>query len=599
MHDLPPNVLELAKKALDALPELQPGAHALIILGIGSGAFVDLVLQMYGPPRESETQTWFLDNDTRPMPRLPIWVVENDTDAVARAVERFEWSETLAVRQLRFFTGPDALEQVEKAIADPMSAQPTTWMMSPDANWTRKQQDSAVACLSKAVDRLVRSRDRLPQVWRDLQSQRAAAASDPARRVSRSERFRDGNRLRVLCIGTRFATFVGHSMVSLARGFERLGHQVVLLQEPSDSHRIKIDTIQSAVNDLDPDLVVNINYTRTFYNRQGCCLDGFPYCCWMQDPQATNDLYRDDTRAQHTEHDFYFSCMQVMKDEMDSLGYGPAPIVKAPTDDELYTPGDPDAEDRARFGSDVSCISTIDPSTIRLVNSGVPEGATDPEPYMHLDAYQENVRRLTAGETQLLPEDYRRIILARLGVGVPPPELEKAVVDMTLRLEATSGRLPFRSLPLIWLSKEGYDIDLYGQGWDEHPILAAHHRGTIPYGRAQVRMLRVSTIYLCTHGIWTMTMKVLDCLAAGAFPLVHCVDPRRDTEPITTWYREDQDIVLFRTREELLDKTRYYLAHPEERRRIAARGREITLQRFTYLRAAESMLATIRDRLRS
>ena len=149
----------------------------------------------------------------------------------------------------------------------------------------------------------------------------------------------------------------------------------------------------------------------------------------------------------------------------------------------------------------------------------------------------------------------------------------------------------------MWLLEHGYDVNLYGSGWERHPVLGPHTRGAIPYGPAMAAMLRCCDIYICNHGWFTLQMKVLDSLAVGTFPLVCWVDPIRDTDPITNWFKEDCDIVIYRTREEFLDKVRYYLRHPEERRRIVERGRAITLEHFTYRKAAELMLKTVRRRI--
>lgn len=597
MPDLSPQARALAESAFKPICSLNPVDHALVVLGVGSGALIDRILDAFGPETETAPAGAFADYDTHPRQRIPIWVIEPDPLAVKHAMQRFDWARAVEVQQLCFFTGPDAVAQAERAVADPWSAQPTNAVSSPDASWSQAEIDDAMARVDEAIVKQCRDRRKIARAWGEIQEKRNASRSKDQVRGLWRERYREGNRLKVLCLGTRFATFMGHCMASLARGLERLGHDARLLQEPSDVHRMKIETIQLAVNEMDPDLIVSINYPRAFYERKGCCLQGIPYCCWMQDPQATKDLYLEDTRAGRTEFDFYFSVMQAMKDEIEGLGYGTAPIAKAPTDDELYMPGEPSPDEVSRFGCDVSCISTIDPDAVALLNNGLPADTSDRKPFMQWDAYHQNLERLTAGQPQLLPEDYRSIVLNRIHATAPPPGLEEAVDDMTHLLEANSGRLALRSRPLIWLSEQGYDLHLYGTGWDEHPRLSRHHRGTIPYGKPLASMLWASKMHLSTHGIWTLTMKVLDSLAAGVFPLVHWVDPRRDTEPITTWFEEDRDIVLFRTREELLDKARYYADHPRERQQIALRGREITLERFTYLRVAESMLKTVRERI--
>jgi hypothetical protein len=58
---------------------------------------------------------------------------------------------------------------------------------------------------------------------------------------------------------------------------------------------------------------------------------------------------------------------------------------------------------------------------------------------------------------------------------------------------------------------------------------------------------------------------------------------------------EGTHFVGFRSPDDLLDKIQYYLAHDKERKEIAHRGREVTLDRFTYDRWAERLVGRIEE----
>lgn len=47
-------------------------------------------------------------------------------------------------------------------------------------------------------------------------------------------------------------------------------------------------------------------------------------------------------------------------------------------------------------------------------------------------------------------------------------------------------------------------------------------------------------------------------------------------------FKEDKEIVFFRTPEELLDKVEFYLTHEEERRQVARAGHEKVINCYTY-----------------
>ena len=66
---------------------------------------------------------------------------------------------------------------------------------------------------------------------------------------------------------------------------------------------------------------------------------------------------------------------------------------------------------------------------------------------------------------------------------------------------------------------------------------------------------------------------------------------------VRRYYKEDEELVLFDSAEELIEKCRYYLAKPEERSRIAANGRRRAQAELTVKSAAEQFLAEWRKLL--
>lgn len=82
-------------------------------------------------------------------------------------------------------------------------------------------------------------------------------------------------------------------------------------------------------------------------------------------------------------------------------------------------------------------------------------------------------------------------------------------------------------------------------------------------------------------------LRVFDILSVGGFVLT---DYRKDAEDI---FREDEEIVMFRSPEEMLDKAAYYLKHPNERERIAQKGYRAAKERCSYERMLAELLQTI------
>ena len=88
------------------------------------------------------------------------------------------------------------------------------------------------------------------------------------------------------------------------------------------------------------------------------------------------------------------------------------------------------------------------------------------------------------------------------------------------------------------------------------------------YARSKICL----NIHLSAHkGVNPRTFEIM---ATGSFQLV---DEREDYAGLVP----EQDMAVFRSTEELIEKISYYLAHEDERERIAARGHAAVLGRYS------------------
>lgn len=82
-------------------------------------------------------------------------------------------------------------------------------------------------------------------------------------------------------------------------------------------------------------------------------------------------------------------------------------------------------------------------------------------------------------------------------------------------------------------------------------------------------------------------LRVFDILSVGGFVLT---DYRKDAEEL---FREDEEIVMFRTPEEMMDKLAFYTTHETERKRIARNGHRRARAEYSYERMLEEILQKI------
>ena len=65
------------------------------------------------------------------------------------------------------------------------------------------------------------------------------------------------------------------------------------------------------------------------------------------------------------------------------------------------------------------------------------------------------------------------------------------------------------------------------------------------------------------------------------------------TEELAEFFEPDKEVLVYRNQHELLDKVRYYLAHPDQAERVRQAGRTRALRDHTYHRRFEMLFREI------
>ena len=108
-----------------------------------------------------------------------------------------------------------------------------------------------------------------------------------------------------------------------------------------------------------------------------------------------------------------------------------------------------------------------------------------------------------------------------------------------------------------------------------------------------------SQINLNMHPYVTMHQRLSECGLAGGFMMVADIPAGHDGSPVRRYFEPDREIVLFETTDELVDRCRYYLAHEEERGRIAEQMHERARRERTVAAGAQETLGRWRKLLLS
>lgn len=125
-----------------------------------------------------------------------------------------------------------------------------------------------------------------------------------------------------------------------------------------------------------------------------------------------------------------------------------------------------------------------------------------------------------------------------------------------------------------------YDFRLYtGSDTRDLPKLYRHNRGRVDY-RTQMPLVfsgsRINlniTLRSIHSGI---PLRVLDIMACGGFVLTNW------QPEIAEHFRDGEEIAIYSSLEECMEKVGYYLAHEEERKKIAQAGHRKVKEKFSY-----------------
>jgi spore maturation protein CgeB len=171
---------------------------------------------------------------------------------------------------------------------------------------------------------------------------------------------------------------------------------------------------------------------------------------------------------------------------------------------------------------------------------------------------------------------------------------------------------PYRKWLIDRLEREGARVQVRGTGWSGERIKGSHFRkGRVPVEEL-VEIINASRInlnltnetswdarYLLSspRAVWNtlrsrksfapVNLRIFEINACGGFQLVPYM------EGLEKRYAIGEELVIYQSPEQLVERVRYYLQHEEEREAIAARGHARTLRDHTMAARFEELFERV------
>lgn len=135
-----------------------------------------------------------------------------------------------------------------------------------------------------------------------------------------------------------------------------------------------------------------------------------------------------------------------------------------------------------------------------------------------------------------------------------------------------------RAGAIVQLIFNGLPVAVWGDGWQksEHwELIRPHFRGGARYGEEYVKIIGgmdIALHFLRHENRDEQDSRTFEIPACGAFMLAE------RSAKHEAFFLENEEVVFFNNADELLEKAKYYLAHPEQVKQIAAAGRRRCLE---------------------
>lgn len=135
------------------------------------------------------------------------------------------------------------------------------------------------------------------------------------------------------------------------------------------------------------------------------------------------------------------------------------------------------------------------------------------------------------------------------------------------------------------------NLRLWGAGWDKSDKLRPFFSDEPVYGLKKTKIYNASKIVLSLQNPATqingVSCRVFEPIACGSFVIT---EERKD---LMKYFEVGKEIITYADEQDLMEKIRYYLAHEQERREMAARGRARILAEHTFEKRMRQLLDTV------
>lgn len=250
----------------------------------------------------------------------------------------------------------------------------------------------------------------------------------------------------------------------------------------------------------------------------------------------------------------------------------------------------------SQYACDIVCVNNSGGSELTRLDYWLRDIKNERTKLLFKDLYEELKEKAFDNMHLHLPDNIRAYIDKKIfklrDIDIPASGKKYLVDFCTHMLDSIC-----RTIIMEWVIDSGITnkIRLWGKGWINKEKFRKFHMGTARHGRELANIYRSSSISM-SDNLWSLHERNFEILASGGFPLIRYVrHPEvEERNKITNYFKENEEGVLFYSKDDLLNKIQYYLDNPSERERIAENGRQVVINNFSHVAIARKTMNFIK-----
>ncbi|MEM0465192.1 MAG: glycosyltransferase [Candidatus Pacearchaeota archaeon] len=156
------------------------------------------------------------------------------------------------------------------------------------------------------------------------------------------------------------------------------------------------------------------------------------------------------------------------------------------------------------------------------------------------------------------------------------------------------GAPKFNRYSLIkYLLDNGIHVKIFGRGWHNYPELKKQYMGSLT-DTEMIKVINQTKINLCfsrnENGDFHLKGRVFEIAACKSFMIVE------NFEGYLDFFKKNKEIVMFKTKEDLLEKIRYYLKYDSKRKEIENRAYNKIIKKYNFFLELENFFKKIKNK---